>query len=322
LSIWDLCEVKILFVHPDRKHISDKLITFIILAFYAISDFCLLKYCWSLRTSQLCNAEILSNVSLNYQTYGLPPFQIVLVHGGPGAAGEMTSVAHALSDRMSILEPFQTRHTVSNQILELKRTIESQAQIPAVLVGFSWGAWLSILLTARYPQLVKKLILIGCPPLEMKYAKKIDETRLNRLNEKEQNEFISLLNTLPKDQLSNSTELFHRLEQLIVKTDSVHPVSVQDNTTIHPEIFRKIWREAAELRASGKLKDDLLSIPCPVVFIHGEYDPHPADGISIPLSGNAKNFEMVILKNCGHKPWIERDVSAEFYKILFCQIEK
>jgi len=261
-------------------------------------------------------------VSLNYQTYGLPPFRIVLVHGGPGAAGEMTPVAHALSSRMSILEPFQTRHTVSGQILELKTTVESQAQIPAILVGFSWGAWLSILLAAKYPQLIKKLILIGCPPLESEYAKKIRETRMNRLNEKERAEFISLLNALSKDQSFNSTELFHRLEQLIEKADSIHPMPVKDDTTINPEIFRKIWKEAEALRAAGKIKDDLLSIPCPVVFIHGEYDPHPAAGIAIPLSGNAKNYKIIILKNCGHKPWVEREASAEFYKILFHQIEK
>ncbi|MBN2522279.1 MAG: alpha/beta hydrolase [Bacteroidales bacterium] len=260
-------------------------------------------------------------MSLNYQTYGLPPFRIVLVHGGPGSAGEMTPVANVLSNRMSILEPFQTRHTVSDQILELKRTIEKRAKVPAVLVGFSWGAWLSILLTARYPQLVKKLILIGCPPLETNYAKKINETRMNRLNKKDRSTFISLLDMLSEDQSPNSTNLFYLLEQFIRKTDSFHPVPVEDNTQIHPELFQKIWKEAAELRASGKIRNCALSITCPVIFIHGEYDPHPVDGIAIPLTKKTMNHKMIVLKNCGHKPWIEKEAFGDFYKTLIREIE-
>ncbi len=51
------------------------------------------------------------------------------------------------------------------------------------MIGFSWGAWLSLILAAQYPYLVSRLILIGCGPLEEKYVPKIMETRLSRLSE-------------------------------------------------------------------------------------------------------------------------------------------
>ena len=42
------------------------------------------------------------------RAYGKAPYTVVLVHGGPGAAGEMTPVAKRLSNNRGILEPFQT----------------------------------------------------------------------------------------------------------------------------------------------------------------------------------------------------------------------
>ena len=41
------------------------------------------------------------------------------------------------------------------------------------------------------------------------------------------------------------------------------------------EVFQKVWSEANELRRSGKLLQLGKQIMCPVVAIHGDYDPHP-----------------------------------------------
>jgi pimeloyl-ACP methyl ester carboxylesterase len=48
------------------------------------------------------------------------------------------------------------------------------------------------------------------------------------------------------------------------------------------------------------------NIECPVVAIHGDYDPHPADGVRIPLSNVLKDFRFILLGKCGHVPWFER----------------
>ncbi|NIU02689.1 MAG: alpha/beta hydrolase, partial [Nitrosopumilaceae archaeon] len=73
---------------------------------------------------------------------------------------------------------------------------------------------------------------------------------------------------------------------------------------------------AAELRASGELLKLGKLIKCPVVAIHGDYDPHPAAGVQKPLFLTLKDFRFTLLKNCGHKPWIERHARDEFYEIL------
>jgi pimeloyl-ACP methyl ester carboxylesterase len=75
-------------------------------------------------------------------------------------------------------------------------------------------------------------------------------------------------------------------------------------------------QDAEELRRSGKLLKYGKHIKCPVVAIHGDYDPHPALGVQKPLSAILKNFRFILLKNCGHKPWVERQAKDEFYGIL------
>jgi pimeloyl-ACP methyl ester carboxylesterase len=57
-----------------------------------------------------------------------------------------------------------------------------------------------------------------------------------------------------------------------------------------------------------------------VVAIHGDYDPHPSEGVREPLSRTLRDFRFVLLRNCGHKPWIERAARDEFYEILRKQL--
>ena len=71
-----------------------------------------------------------------------------------------------------------------------------------------------------------------------------------------------------------------------------------------------------ELRRNGKLLELGEYIRCPVVAIHGDYDPHPAEGVQTPLSAILKNFRFILVNNCGHKPWIEREARDKFYGIL------
>jgi pimeloyl-ACP methyl ester carboxylesterase len=82
------------------------------------------------------------------------------------------------------------------------------------------------------------------------------------------------------------------------------------------DIYENVWKQAQELRTSGGLVALGKHIHCPVVAIHGDYDPHPADGVKIPLSRVIKNFRFILLENCGHRPWLERSARDRFYEIL------
>ncbi|MGB9939451.1 alpha/beta fold hydrolase [Methanosarcina sp.] len=77
-----------------------------------------------------------------------------------------------------------------------------------------------------------------------------------------------------------------------------------------------MWEEASELRSCGKLLELGKEICCPVVAIHGDYDPHPFEGVKEPLFRNLKDFRFILLEKCGHRPWIEREAKERFYSLL------
>jgi len=234
----------------------------------------------------------------NLRKYGKPPYTVAVIHGGPGAAGEMMPVARELSETRGVLEPLQTKMSINEQVAELKFVITE----PVVLIGHSWGAWLSFIFAAKHPELVKKLILISSAPFESKYVDVIMKIRKERLTEKERD----LLNT---DDLNV-------LGRLILKTDSFSPIPDDTKIDLLPEIYEKIWPEANRLRKSGKLLELGRKIKCPVTAIHGDYDPHPYLGVKEPLTEILSDFRFILLKDCGHIPWLEKEAKDAFYGIL------
>lgn len=248
----------------------------------------------------------------NPRTYGSPPFQIALLHGGPGAQGEMAPVARELTRKRGILEPLQTRYSVEGQIEELRLILKEHASCPAVLVGYSWGAWLAFLTAARYPERVRKLILVSSGPFEGKYAGEITQTRLGRLCKREKDEAKLLLGKKIED-----PEEFARLGELMALADDYDPLPLQsEGKALDPKQFEKVWKEAAQLRESGKLLEEGKKIQCPVVAIHGGHDSHPAGGVEGPLKGVLADFKFILLEKCGHTPWMEKQARESFFKAL------
>jgi pimeloyl-ACP methyl ester carboxylesterase len=251
----------------------------------------------------------------NFRIYGNPPFNIAVIHGGPGAPGEMAPVARELSLNMGVLEPLQTAVSIDGQLAELEKILEEHGNPPMILVGFSWGAWLSYIFAARYPLLVKKLILIGSGPFEEKYAVKIIATRLSHLNIDEKKEALSLLSTLNSGGMRDDS--FARFGALMDKADAYDPLPHESEVLpCSPDIYQQVWGEAGKLRSSGELLNMGEKVECPVVAIHGDYDPHPAAGVKEPLTRVIKDFRFILLEKCGHHPWLERQAKQQFYDVL------
>jgi len=253
----------------------------------------------------------------NLRKYGNEPFKVALIHGGPGAPGQMAPVAQELSSIKGILEPLQTATTVEGQVQELKAVLEKNADLPVTLIGFSWGALLSFILAARYPSLVEKLILVGSAPYEEKYASKIMDTRMSRLGENERNEALSLMEAFNDPATQNKNSLMARFGKLISKADSYDPMPYDDEILeCQYELSQSVWEQAMKLRSSDKLLSLGRKITCSVIAIHGDYDPHPAEGVKEPLSRTLKDFRFILLEKCGHCPWLEQSAKVRFYDIL------
>ena len=253
--------------------------------------------------------------------HGSPPFDIVVVHGGPGAPGEMAPVARELSLSRGVLEPFQTANSLEGQVEELISIIEMYSDFPVILIGWSWGAWLSLIVAARSPRLVGKLIMVGSGPFEERYATNIMGTRLQRLEAGEKEEVLSIIENLQDPSVIDKDENMSRLGFLLFRADSFLPVADDEPVKTSYDIYQKVWGEAHELRRSGRLLEIAAGVRCPVVAIHGDHDPHPPDGVREPLSRVLGDFRFVLLEDCGHKPWMEKMARDEFFEVLRTEIE-
>jgi pimeloyl-ACP methyl ester carboxylesterase len=254
----------------------------------------------------------------NLRKHGGPPFTVAVIHGGPGAAGQMKPVAEELSHMYGTLEPLQTAISIDGQVKELHLALKNHGTLPVTLIGHSWGAWLAFLYAARYSSSVKKLLLVSSGPFEEHYASQITNQRLDRLNEKEKMELDILMNGLMNPEVNDKEKIFSKMGKITLKSDSFNPLHCDDEGIEYRyDIFQSVWDEAEEMRRSGKLLMIGRQIRCPVVAIHGDYDPHPFQGVEEPLSHVVKEFKFILLKNCGHYPWIEREERNNFYDILF-----
>jgi pimeloyl-ACP methyl ester carboxylesterase len=144
---------------------------------------------------------------IKLRKHGKPPYTVAVVHGGPGARGQVAPVAKELSSLVGVLEPLQTAITLEEQVIELHTVLQENGSPPVTLFGHSWGAWLSFIATARYPALVKKLVLIGSGPFEQQYAAGITGTRLTRLSEADRLRVFSLIEALSDPDTASKNEL-------------------------------------------------------------------------------------------------------------------
>lgn len=253
----------------------------------------------------------------NLRTYGPEPYDLVLLHGGPGAPGSMEAIARRLSISFGVLEPLILSSSIKDQIEELHSIMTSNTTTPLFLIGHSWGAWLGYLYASIHPDLVRKVIMIGAPPFKEEYVHLVNEIRTSRLTDSERKDFEMAwlqFENIPNDSDSLPSSLVYYLS----KTDIFDPLP--DETVpskFNPAVFKSVWAEASLLRSTGKLLEYAKEIRCPVVAIHGDFDPHPADGVKFPLSEILPDFRFNLLERCGHYPWKEKFGKDILYKIFY-----
>jgi pimeloyl-ACP methyl ester carboxylesterase len=87
------------------------------------------------------------------------------------------------------------------------------------------------------------------------------------------------------------------------------------------DVQEKVWSEFVELRdKAGYLEGEFTKIDIPVTVIHGDYDPHPIEGIRPFLQGCIAHIKFHILSRCGHYPWLEQYAGKRFFEILVEEI--
>ena len=229
----------------------------------------------------------------------------------------MAPVARRLGQRFGVIEALQTEMSVDGQVKELCATIATHAVAPVKLVGHSWGAWLSMMVAARSPENIARLILVSCAVLEDRYARGMKSAIMARLSAGDRLEMDRLNAILNDPDVPNRNTLQSALFRLIDKTEFFdRDDAPSERFETRAGIFDSVWPEAAALRTKGALLDIARAIRCPVQVFHGDYDPSPAEGVRAPLSAAVADLRFTIIKDCGHTPWRERRAREPFYASL------
>jgi pimeloyl-ACP methyl ester carboxylesterase len=258
---------------------------------------------------------------LRFRKYGPRQREVVLLHGGPGAPGEMAPVARELSSTCGVIEHLQSSDSIEGQVEEVREVIALHMESPVAVIGWSFGAWLGVIFSARHPELVRKLVIVSSGPLQEAYTVKMLETRVERLDPSGRKELMMTLGSMSDPSFEDKDGLLRKLALLVERTDSFGVVPHEEEVLGYDfGVFDRVSREAGALRRSGELLELCGSIKCPVVAIHGEWDPHPYEGIKEPLSRVLPGAKFHLLENCGHYPWYEKDAREEFFNILRSEI--
>lgn len=252
--------------------------------------------------------------------YGASPCRVCLVHGGPGAPGQLAPLCADLAADCGVLEPRLTAESLEGQIEQLRAALAEEPS-PLVLAGHSFGAMISLIVAALFPDLVSRLILIGSGPMEERYALGIMQTRLSRLDPAGRAEAENLMTRLAAPDSPDKDALMSRFGRLLAKADAFDPlpeapVMAGAGTDCRHALLVKVWPEMRALRVNGALLDMASRLRLPVTAIHGEYDPHPAEGVREPLARVLTDFRFILLPECGHQPWMERRARAAFLQAL------
>ena len=250
--------------------------------------------------------------------YGDEPFRVAALHGGPGAPGYMAPVARELSCHVGVLEPLQTADSLDGQIDELRAQLSPYDKEGFTLIGSSWGAVIAIFLAGRYKGIAEKLILVGSAVFDEYHSSLVKENRLNRLAIDDRRRIEVLASRMKGAAGKERDAMFKEWADLHFEPDVYDPLT-RDLEVIEtqPLVNERVWNDFKILRDEpGRLQREFSGIDIPVVVIHGDYDPHPIDGIRPYLSQWIPQTSFHILANCGHYPWIEKHARDEFFRIL------
>ena len=259
--------------------------------------------------------------AMRVRNHGTSGPRVIVLHGGPAAAGHAVALARGLADSFQVLEPWQRGSgskplTVARHVEDLHELVESRCKNdrPA-FVGESWGAMLALAYAAAYPRSAGPLVLVGCGTFD-----KTARARLHAILEKRtDNDLRQRLDGLPA-QFPDPGERMLKWQELTRPYYSYDPVpSDDDKSEQAPFDLRahtETWNSMVTLQEEGIYPAAFSSIESPVLMLHGTYDPHPGHLIRDSLVPHLPQLEYHEFERCGHSPWMEKQVQDMFFNLL------
>lgn len=256
--------------------------------------------------------------TLEVREYGRSGPFVVAVHGGPGAPGSIGTLAKEMGQYARVVEPFQRGSgdmplAVDTHIEDMKNVISQYAVgEKAIVVGHSWGAMLALAFAACYPGLVGKLIIIGCGTFDVKSREAYNdelERRFGRSVSEVAEEIMSGVGSA-NEKMARLGDVFGRAQSFDAEEED------GEGAACDMKAQKETWADMVRLQADGTYPQKFSEIDCPVIMLHGDYDPHPGKMIHETLARFVPAIEYIEFHRCGHYPWRERHARSEFLQKL------
>ncbi|MBN1660710.1 MAG: alpha/beta hydrolase [Anaerolineae bacterium] len=255
---------------------------------------------------------------IQVREYGTAGPWVVTVHGGPGAMGSMAPVARGLAGRFRVLEPWQRRSggdplTVARHVADLHEVMQAHCtgQRPAI-VGHSWGAMLTLAYAATHPEDAGPLVLVGCGTFDL-----AARARMNMIRQARMGEDLFAQMARIEQEIADPDECLCALGRLMMIVDSYELGSTETGMEVcDAAANRETWDDMLHLQEMGVYPAAFVAIRAPVLMVHGAHDPHPGDMIRASLAPCLPQIEYHEWARCGHYPWLERAVGAEFFAVV------
>jgi len=179
-----------------------------------------------------------------------------------------------------------------------------------IILGHSWGTFLSLKYTLKYPESVKKLILLDPMPASMEDLKLFTQEKARREVH---------LDELKRIEASESYKLgdpqsTERRLKLHFQTYLSNPNDIEKmNLKLSREAFLSGISVLEILKNNFFLKpfniyEEIKNIQVPTLILHGEESPVSSEVVE-HLHQSIPNSQLIQLKHCGHFPHIEQPES-------------
>jgi pimeloyl-ACP methyl ester carboxylesterase len=252
--------------------------------------------------------------------YGTGGPVAALLHGGPGAPGEMAPAARALASEFRVLEPLQRRSggvplTVARHVADLAAVLPEGA----ALVGWSWGAMLALSFAAAHPGRVRSLALVGCGTYDTASRAAYAGAMAIRLGEEGRRRAEELRRELAATAREEERDrLLAALGWLLGRAQACDPLPEEEGEPLWVDArgHGETWADALRLQAEGVEPAAFAAITCPVLMLHGDDDPHPGPATCDLLRRFLPQLRYQGLPSCGHRPWAERRAREPFLAAL------
>jgi len=245
---------------------------------------------------------------------------VALLHGGPGAPGELAPLARALAGEFRVLEPLQRRSgpvplTVARHVADLAEVLPEGA----ALAGWSWGAMLALSFAAAHPERVRSLALVGCGTYDEAARGAYRAALASRLGEEGRRRAEGLRRAMAgATSDAERDRLFGELGLVLDRAQVVEALSEEEGAPVWVDArgHDETWADVLRLQAEGVEPAAFAAITCPVLMLHGADDPHPGRATFELLRRFVPQLQYRGLSRCGHRPWGERHGREPFVAAL------